>query len=154
MDSHFCVLIFSFQFVRYLWISSNRVCRVFSIDVALLSIAYNIRSSANASAFDLLSLFSPKSFRRLAVKILKRNGESTVPCCRPFVTLKVLVEVSSPADVLKCLLCVIFQRILIRWKGRLALDSLYRRPSSHTVSKAFSRSIRQAPTHWPSFSAQ
>lgn len=43
--------------------------------------------------------------------------------------------------------------ILMRYGGNLYFSSLKRSPSSHIVSKAFSRSIRQPPVHWLLFRA-
>ena len=75
-------------------------------------------------------------------------GDVTVPCCNPSVISKVSEEQFVPSHVISFLLVNMFQIRYIKGLGQLNLLSINVSPLSQTESKAFSMSIRQAPTIW------
>jgi hypothetical protein len=86
--------------------------------------------------------------------MLNSSGEFTVPCWRPFSIANSLLDVCGPSDITNVLFVIISRTILIKCSGKFFLINLYIRPVIQTVSKAFSRSIKQAATRCFAFSAQ
>lgn len=94
----------------------------------------------------LFSVLREKAFRMSQVNILNIMGEFTVPCCSPSLIANNSVEVCIPSQVTKDFSEIKSQIMCINHRGNSFLCSLYRSPFSHTESKAFSRSIKTAPT--------
>lgn len=65
-----------------------------------------------------------------------------------------LLDVFEPSIITNVLLVITSQTILIRCLGKFFMINLYMRPGIQTVSKAFSRSIKQAATGCFAFRAQ
>lgn len=81
-----------------------------------------------------------------AVKMLNSMGELTVPYCSPSVIVNVSDDVCMPSQVMNVFWEIMSQIMWISQCGNSFLCSLYISPFSHTESKAFSRSMRTAPT--------
>ena len=65
-----------------------------------------------------------------------------------------LLDVCEPSAIKNVLFVIMSQTILIKYSGKFFLIILYITPGIQTVSKAFSRCIKQAATRYFALSAQ
>ena len=78
--------------------------------------------------------------------MLKSVEALIVPCCRPFLIVKIF-ELTSFASRKNFLFVIMLYKIFIRFLGISFWIILNKSPFSHTKLKAFSKSIKQVPVY-------